>query len=161
MNHIKLFEAYKDYIYNKDMFTISDIMKYLKVDNMLMYEESKLETIYDVDVIEFLKEIFINKTIIFRDINRFEKNRSIKGTVNDIGIFSYKETYIKVKILNPKELVKNNVEIKFKEIQHEKNEDNWFLIDNNSMISIYDYDADSKPLHKKVKLKKESEKYNL
>ena len=102
MNHIKLFEAYKEYIYNKDMFTISDIMKYLKVDNMLMNEESKLETIYDVDVIEFLKEIFINKTIIFRDINRFEKNRSIKGTVNDIGIFSYKETYIKVKILKYK-----------------------------------------------------------
>jgi len=36
-----------------------------------------------------------------------------------------------------------------------------FLIKNNSIVTIYDYDADNKPLHKLVKLKKETEKYNI
>lgn len=166
MKYIKYFENIinsKNYLYNKDMLTISDVMKYLGVDTMLMDEESKLESRYNVDVIEFFKEIFMNKTIIFQDINRFNKDRTIKGKVNDVGVFSYKEAYIKVEILDPKEKEKNSKNIWFPIPQKygDNNDDNWFLIHNNSFISIYDYDADTKPLHKEVKLKKEGEKYNL
>lgn len=161
---IKLFEDFENYIYNSDMFMIYDVMNYLGVNTpgrfIMMDEESELKSIYNVDVIDFFKEIIMNKTILFQDINRFDKNRTIKGEVNDVAMFSYKDdSYIKVEILSPK--VKNIGDIAFKDITYEKTIDNWFLIKNNNMISIYDYDADNKPLHQKVKLEKEGEKYNL
>jgi hypothetical protein len=138
MKYIKLFEYYREsYIRNKDMFFSSDIFDYLGVYDKMMYDENNVpESAYNVDVIDFLKEIFLNKKIIFDPVNNLN---NISGTVTDVTYFVYKDLYIKVKM----------------------KDENEYLIDNNRLAFIFDYDADTKPLHKEVEMKKKAEKYNL
>ena len=91
----------------------------------------------------------------------------MKGKVQDVGHFSYKnEFYIKVALVNTEVMVNDYYFKKYDDkvgnsvISIDK-ENDWFLIKNNSIVTIYDYDAEDKPLHKEVKLKKKAEKYNL
>lgn len=151
MRYIKHFDAY---MYGEDLLSINNIMNYLGVYD-IDDEESKIESVYDVDVIGFLKEIFMNKIIIFTSQNALEGDPTIKGKVKEVKIFPYKdEFFVEVKLLNPE----------IKRIDHfEKigNKYKSYLMKNNHIIAMYEYDADTKPLHKEVKMKKLAEKYNL
>ena len=142
----KIFERYSDerYMFGRDMFFIDDVMRYLDVDVdiMNMDEQTELKSPYNVNVIDFFKEILMNKTIIFQSKNTTLDDPIIKGKVEDVDKFAYKdEFWIKVNLSEPQKA--------------------YFLIKNNAIVTIYDYDADNKPLHKLVKLKKEAKKYNI
>ena len=92
-----------------------------------------------------------------------EKVKSIKESVETImmqielaksqGVIK-DEFWIKVRLEKPK----FKYEDSWYNCRHESDE---YLIKNNSLVSIYNYDADTKPLHKLVKLKKTSEKFNI
>jgi len=144
MKHIKLFERFREsYMRGKDMLFITDVLDYLGVDDNVMYDESYVpESAYGVNVIDFLKEIFLGKQIIFDSISPPTKK---SGVVEDVGYYVYKDVlYIEVKVINTQE-----------------NYNDWFFIKNNYLVFIYGYDADTKPLHKEVEMKKKAEKYNL
>lgn len=123
----------------KFMTTIDKIEKYLKIDYD-WYTQPEVLSEYGVDVIDFIKEIFLGKFIVFTNLNATTGNQIIRGIAEDVSIYRYQTDYfIEVKI-NKKE---------------------WYLIDSSRTIIINEYDAEDKPLHKEVKLKKEAEKYNL
>jgi len=155
ITRFKIFENVKNgYMLGKDLFFINDVMKYLKVDTFVM-DQSMPESPYVDNIMNFFKEIFMNKKIIFKSVDKPFSHTTIKGTVKKIGRFSYKdEFYIKVK-LKDTQTKTDRIFLDY------ENKDEWFLIQNNCIISIYDYDADTKPLHKEVEFKKEAEKYNL
>ena len=156
----KIFEnlaiTYPRYMLSKDMFFINDVIKYLGVELNNFDDEYVPESIYNINVINFFKEILMDKPIIFKSVDRIFNYPYMKGEVTDVGGFAYKdEFYIKVKL--------KNTEIKIDKIFLDRDDDNnqWFLMSNNTITSIYDYDADNKPLHEEVKLKKNAEKYNI
>jgi len=94
---------------------------------------------YNIDVIEFLKEIFLGKKITFYSKNYNNAKWYTKVIVDDIKLFVYKDNiYISVKINN-----------------------DWKLIDPNYSTNIYDYDASDKPEHKLLKILKKAKKYNI
>ncbi len=156
MKYLKLFERFdiiKDYMLGDNLLMIGNVLNYLNIIDQQLDQETELESAYDVNVIDFFKEIFLGKKIVFKSVNKPFNDPQIEGIVNDIGTFYYKsDIYIKVKL-------SNSIWLSGKP-ETESNKD-WFLVKNNSLIAIYDYDADSKPLHKEVKIKKEGEKYNL
>jgi hypothetical protein len=125
--------------YTTSMFTI---INYLNGD--LYWDENNnfkgVDNPYNIDFIEFLKEIFIGKTITFKSVNN-PHNPVLTGKVIGVDYYLYHndEFYISVEFDN-----------------HNKH-----LIQNNNMIVIRVYDADKKPLHQEVKIKKEANKYNI
>lgn len=156
MKYLKIFENFSYYMYGNDILMINNIYDYLGMDTWIM-DESIPDSIYNIDVMKFFEEIFMNKNIIFQSINKILSYPTIKGTVVDIDHFSYKMGfYIKVKLKNSQIMI-NNQFVDYKETD----DDDWFLIKNNNIVTISDYDAKDKPLHKEVKLKKKAEKYNL
>jgi hypothetical protein len=152
MKYIKTFETlYSDY---KNLYLINDInnnkyesiitrdlLEIIGVD-VDYYDKNPNEDWiceYNINVIEFLKEIFLNKNITFFSKNKNDENRYIKETVEDVNLFAYKEElYIFVKINS-----------------------SWKIIDNNKITIIYDYDALDKPEHKLLKILKKAKKYNI
>lgn len=143
MKYIKTFEEYEpnNYINDNDLIRVNDIMSYLGVDVDIdeLDEEHPPKSKYGVDIVDFFKEILLNKNISFKSVNTPEHNPIENGTVSDVKLFSYKEDlYIEVKL----------------------SDSDWIII-NNYISIIIDYDAQNKPLHKEVKRKKEAEKYNL
>ena len=153
MKYIKLFEerikSRTTYMFGNDMFFVSDVMKYLKVDTLPLDENYKPTSIYDVDVIDFFKEILIDKVIIFSPIDGrgpgTKESITITDKVEDVIYFAYKDdVYIQVKISTPV-----------------YNDESWYLLKNHEAIFVKDYDADIKPLHKTVAMKKLAEQYNL
>ena len=158
MKYIKKFETIEDedtYIfgqtsnykseYNDVHVTIGSIMTYLKADidiisqQQLGSEGLKIESKYNVDVVNFLKEIFLKKKVGFQSLNKIENDPHIRGIVKDVDFFAYKDdVYVKVKIKK-----------------------DWALFKQHNLITVDSYDAYKKPLHKLVKLKKEAEKYNI
>jgi len=161
MKYIKTYEIYdqndeqiKKFIPdlgNDQIMTIENIMSYLGVE--IQYPEDSVVipvSKYNIDVIEYFKEIFMGKIITFRSVDALakpEKHPKVKGFIENVDQLAYQdEFYIRVKISG-----------EFKPFQY----DGWFLINNLYDVYVYDYDADTKPLHKEVELKKEAEKYNL
>lgn len=145
MKYIKHFED-DFYENNRDMISIKNIFNYLDIPMFSPFldadQNNKIETKYNVNVIDYLKEIFLNKKVTFKSINKLENNPIKKGVVEDIKFFFYQdEIYIKFKI---------------------KGE--WIIVSDEMPVYLgasTKYDADDKPLHKKVKIAKEAEKYNL
>lgn len=152
MKYIKKFESYevftsKAYGGSKYLF-IGEIMEYLNVDNDRIEDESYFpKSPYDINVIDFFKEIFLNKNINFESVNKIEGYPRIDGIVKSVDHYAYKdEFYIKINL--------------YAKSKDEKDDED-YLISNDSMFSVDDYDAYTKPLHKEVELKKEAEKYNI
>lgn len=133
----------KKYMISNDMFFMSDLFYYLKID--IQYPEDSIVLAtnpYDVNTIEFIKEVLLGKNVVFKSINKPKNNPIIRGTVEDVDQLAYQdEFYIRIKIKDDKL--------------------DWHIIPNYDAIFIEDYDADKKPLHKEVELKKEAENYNL
>lgn len=158
ITNFKIFEKYTNNWYmfpGNNMFFINDIMKYLKADSDVM-DQSIPESPYIDNIMEFFDEVLMNKSIIFQSENKIFKHPTVKGKITEVDYFSYKdEFFVKVKLENPK--IQKNKEF----IDYDNTNDEWFLIKNNTAILIDGYDADTKPLHKMVKLKKETEKYNI
>jgi hypothetical protein len=149
LKYIKTYEAnYERYKYliritnNEVSVSIDDIMDYLYVKYEINdYGNFEFTNRYNIDFIDFLKEIFLEKEIEFKSINKITSNPYIKGKVKDISEYGYKdELFIQFKIYDKK---------------------NWHLAESVIRIYIQNYDAENKPLHKEVELKKEAEKYNL
>jgi len=124
--------------------SVRSILFYLEADYEWFEKPYGLYSNYDIDVIDFFKEIFLGKNITFKSINNIEDQEDpIKiGVVEDISLYLYQdEFFLKFYINSNKSyLVKTSYPITMK---------------------IEDYDAENKPLHKEVKLKKQVEKYNL
>ena len=143
MKYLKTFEYYEPdkYINNEDIITINiyDILHYLDVEiDENLDEDHPPKSKYDVDIVEFLKEILLNENISFKSVNTPEQNPMKSGIVKDVKLFAYKdELYVEVKINN-----------------------DWIIIDNSSSFIVY-YNAENKTLHQEVKMKKKAEKYNL
>lgn len=149
MKYLKTYEDYyigKDgYIISPDLinttkpnhFFINDVFKYLGVNQFPNDEESVGLNPYYIDTIDFLKEIFLNKKIIFTSLDSPNKNPKIEGVVEDVDLFGYKELYVKVKI-----------------------DGKWYII-NSNMIHIYNYDAESKELHQELHIRKAAKDFNL
>lgn len=152
MKFLKTYEKYLldrtsydiEYGYGLDMFFISDVLKYLKIQYDYFSPLEILKTAYNVNTIDFIKEILMNKRVIFTSKNAIKNDPSVNGIIVDvIDFYFYKmDSYLKVKV------------------NYNDNVDEYLMcIDN--IVSIYDYDADEKPLHKEVKLKKQAEKFNI
>jgi hypothetical protein len=129
-------------IFAKYTTSIYTILNYLHSD--LDWDKDNFKGIYcpyNIDVIEFLKEIFVDKKITFRSVNKPDSNPILTGKVIDIYYYLYHddEFYISVRFDNYEE----------------------HLIQGNKIIVIEDYDAENKPLHLEVKMKKQAEKYNI
>jgi hypothetical protein len=154
MKYIKKFETlYKNYT-DINLYTLvnhgndynlfaKDLLEIIEVD--VDYDDKNIDVDwickYDIDVIKFLKEIFLEKEITFYAKN---ENWFNKVKIYDVNLFVYKdEVYITVKI--------NEIT--------EKND--WKIIQNSSIVTVYNYDALNKPEHQKLKQLKKAEKYNL
>lgn len=149
---MKYLKTYEDYYIGKDgyllspylihttksnHFFINDVFKYLGVNQFPNDEESVGLNPYYIDTIDFLKEIFLNKKIIFTSLDLPNKNPKIEGVVEDVDLFGYKELYVKVKI-----------------------DGKWYII-NSNMVHIYNYDAESKELHQELHIRKAAKDFNL
>lgn len=135
MNDNNYYMIYHD---NKYKTYISRIFFYLDV-HYKQFEEPGLYSKYDIDVIDFMKEIFLDKYIIFKSVNKPKDDPIVKGIVENIDFYQYKdEVPIEFQINGDLHLVKYAFP-----------------------IIVKDYDAEQKPLHKEVELKKQAEKYNL
>jgi len=154
MKYIKSFESIGDfisevrntYMYGKDMLFINDIMNYLKVDTQSTDEQYKPESPYDVDVIDFFKEIFVDKYILFTPLDRYKNYKTpFNVKVEDVKCVAYKD----------------DVYIKIKTYDVDLNKWLWYILKNDEGIFLKNYDADTKPLHKEVAMKKDAEKYNV
>jgi hypothetical protein len=146
------------YMLGEDQFFINDVMEYLgvDVDIMTIDENTELESPYFVNVIDFIKEIILDKTIIFQCKDAIMKDPTLNGEVINVDTFFYKdEFWFKVKLKKPKYKYDN----KWYNCRHPNDKE--YLMKNNSIITISDYDANSKPLHKLVELKKRAKKYNI
>jgi hypothetical protein len=154
MKYIKNYEGLIVYDHKT---TIDDILNdelnvYVKYDAYIGAYMQKSK--YDIDIVEYFKEIFIGKYIDFRSINRIKGDPRLEGVVLDVDQFSYQdEFYIKVKLSDDWHIIKSDSGLRI------GIGGSGVPGDNN--IFIKDYDADSKPLHKEVKLKKNAEIYNL
>jgi hypothetical protein len=143
---ITLFEEYKKFnppdFYTDDtsLIAIENVMAYLGVDENIIDENTKPKSIYGVDIIDFFKEIFLHKYVTFRSVNRTENNPVIFGRVVNIELFAYQDELFVNFITNRGYIVSNYDAVK---------------------LQMGDYDAENKPLHKDVKMKKLGEKYNI
>lgn len=140
MKYLKYFENnINTYILQKEHDMISfmpdDVFDYLGIS----YPYNNMKGLYSVNVVEFLREILLNKIISFKEQSLDGKYYNY-AKVKKVGIYKYKDIYIKV--LTNKD-------------------DEWKLITPGSIVVVHDYDADDKPLHKEVRLKKEAKKYNI
>lgn len=150
MKYIKHFED-DFYENNRDMISIKNIFDYLDIPMFSPFldadQNNKIETKYNVNVIDYLKEIFLTKKVTFKSVNKPENNPIKKGVVEDIKFFFYQdEIYIQFKIESRLEISK------------------WYIVSDEMPVYLgasTKYDADDKSLHKKVKIAKEAEKYNL
>lgn len=149
MKYIK----YLEYYLEKDSYLIKsryknisgvrpiDILKYLKLDTDLYYngDETKYkDNPYHVDADDFIREIFVGKKVTCAYINNNIGNGWVEGIVQDVGIYAYRELYIKLKI-----------------------DDKWHIVNNSNIISLEDYDADNKPLHQEIKIAKQASIFNI
>jgi hypothetical protein len=153
MIHIKTFESYL----SKDSYLIKnrkndkyaafrpiDILSFIGLNIEKYYNGDENDILYNpyhIDPIEFLREIFIGKEILFLSIKNdysHPENSWIRGIVQDVNIYAYKDLYIQIKV-----------------------DDKWNLIDNNNISNISDYDANTKPTHKELEIKKDGELFNL
>jgi hypothetical protein len=141
---ITLFKEYKKfnppdfYTDDKSLISIENVLVYLGVDTFDMDQDHPAKSIYGVDIVDFFKEIFLNKYVRFRCVNKTEKDTIISGEVLNIELFAYQdELFI--------EFVTNR----------------GYIVSNFEAVKIEDYDAEDKPLHQEVKRKKMGEKYNI
>lgn len=155
MKYLKKFETLTYKVYVKDYSTdyligkhgkydwesllITNLLNFIGVD--VDYDDKNIDDDwickYDIDVINFLKEIFLGKEVTFYSKNDkwFDKEK-----ICDVKLFAYKdEVYINVKLET----------------------DDWKIICNNHITSVYDYDASNKPEHLKLARLKKIEKYNI
>lgn len=165
----KIFEAdvydtTKNYIFDdKYGFFIADVMDYLSItiehpEDFVVIPVSK----YNVDYIDFIKEIILNKNISFVSADDsandtlsviYPENKvvRIKGIIEKVSqLFVNEEYFIRVKIKGDTSLGVLGI--------------GWHLINNfEKVFFIYPdkYDAEDKPLHKEMILKKETEKFNI
>jgi len=155
MKHIKVFENYFSC-----QFKIQDELDDLKVE-IEFPEDAVVIPVseYDIDVIEYFKEIFLGKMVKFQCIDRLRGNPWVEGVIEDVDQLLYQdEFFIRVKVSKTKddrEWHEKSVEFELSFLK------NWYLMANYSPVIVYDYDVDNKPLHKELELKKEAEKYNL
>jgi len=143
MSYIKTYEKFKNnkgYMYGRDLLIINNIKTYLGlIINFNMNSNTLPKSKYDIDFIEFFKEILMGKYITFTSVDKLKYNPICDGLVEDVDFYIYKNRfYIRVEIL-----------------------DEWYLIKSDEIVAINNYDADTKPLHKEIKIKKDIEKYNL
>ena len=139
MKYIKTYEQSKLSTLNIHLYDIENELKiYLDFNN----GEPILKSEFNIDYVNFCKEIFLNKFIAVKSMDRTKNDPLIYGKVNNIGLFFYQDGYfLKIKIENI-----------------------WHLIQNNVILTIYDVDnfeIENKPLHKKLKIQKKANKYNL
>ena len=151
MKYLKTFEDNKnepDYIIQNTgkyvTIILRNVLDYLNINSELGQSTGEIiltESNYKVNLIDFLKEIFLNKIVEFKTINKKEYNPIIiKKIKNIIGTYSYSyDIYLNIMC----------------------DDDNIYIIDIDHINKIYNYDAYKKPLHNEVKFKKEAEKYNL
>lgn len=141
MKYLKYFENNNvdTYILQRENRLISfmpdDVFDYLDI----FYPYNNIKGIYNVNAVEFLKEILLNKIISFMEQGEDAKYYNY-AKVLKVGFYKYKDIYIKV--LTNKD-------------------DEWKLINPGSIVVVHDYDAEDKPLHKEVRFKKDSKKYNI
>ena len=95
-----------------------------------------------------MREIFVDKNVVFLSINKPEGDPTLDGKIKDVDFYFYKDEFF----------IKLKFETKVK-VYLRKND--WHLVNNGVAIIVYDYDADTKPLHKEVELRKEAERYNI
>jgi hypothetical protein len=97
---------------------------------------------YNIDVIKFLKEIFLKKEITFYSKSQYNAKWYSNVKIYDVNLNVYNdEIYISVKIKN--------------------DHYDWEIIDNSTIVTVYNYDASNKSEHQKLKQFKKAEKYNL
>jgi hypothetical protein len=148
MRYIKTYEdlSKKTYLINDQLdylnqtrFAIDGVLNYLGVE----IKDGKPVSKYNVDVVDFFKEIFLDKNIVFLSVNAPEGHPYVSGKVKDVSYYVYHldEFFITVKFYN--------------------DEDEQIMINNRGTVMLDGYDADKKPLHKEVEMKKEAENYNL
>lgn len=134
---------------NTYKFIVDDVMSDLQVE--IQYPEDSVvipKSIYHIDVIDYFKEILLNKNISFLSVNKPENNPYVSGKVVNVDQLAYKDEFFITVKLNDKPSFKNSIS-------------DWILINNQTPVTVQNYDADDKPLHKKVKLEKMTNKYNL
>lgn len=162
MKYLKKFETlYKNY--KDDNYLLMDISK--NESNISLLSKDLLEIIgvnvdynddkndwickYNIDVIKFLKEIFLEKEITFYSKSQDNAKWYSNVKIYDVDLYTYKdEIYISVKIKN----------------DHYPNKFwvyDWKIIDNSTIVTVYNYDASNKSEHQKLKQLKKVEKYNL
>jgi len=157
MINIKKFEHFNEeetYIienrYKYTTLSLYNVMKYLKIEKDNNFNKYNNE--YNVNIIDFLKEIFLDKYISFNciPVKKDSKNK-IKGIVKDIKIFEPNNTNFYIEI-NIHDILK-------------REKDTWYLMQYFPIISVYNYNANNKSLHQKIKIRKElykeTQKYNL
>lgn len=154
MKYLKKYENYLmnkssydiEYGYGRDLFFLTNVLDYLGTYFDIKYFPANH---YNIDAIKFIKEILLDKRILFTSVDATKNNPTINGIVRKvIEFYLYKmDYYLKVDV----EVNKGDDKIVV----------DTYLINPEKIISIYDYDADKKPLHKEMKMKKEAEKYNL
>lgn len=140
MKHIKNFDNYliggNDPKSVSVVLTPEDIFDYLGINT---YDHEKIHiNKYDINIQVFMNEVFLGKNIEFTSLDKINGNKDIKCKVKEVSTWYYKELYI---------------------IVNDGTDDN--VIKPDSIIRIFDYDAEDKPLHKDIKIKQKAYKYNL
>lgn len=151
MKHIKLFEGYlakNSYLIKNrkntkySSFRPRDILSFIGLNIERYYNGDENDILYNpyhINPIEFLREIFIGKDISFLSVKNDSEDGWIGGIVQDVNIYAYKDLYIQIKV-----------------------DDKWSLMGNNNIANIMsNYDANTKPTHKELEIKKEGELFNL
>lgn len=145
MKYIESFESYlepnsyliKNRNFKYDSIRPKDLLKFIGLDTEKYYNgDEVLDNPYNINIIDYLKEIFLNKRISFKCLE--SNGRWLDGIAKDVKLYLYKEIYINLKI-----------------------DDRWFTMHNNYICTIIDYDADSKPIHKELEIKKDGDLFNL
>jgi len=125
---------------------IDDILTYLDIniiDKVSWFDSSPGEewNHNNINLINFLKEIFVGKRVKFKSVDKEKGNPYITKKINDVtGTFRYSDYDWYIKVISGK---------------------NEYLIDITTINKVYNYDTKNKPLHKEMKIKKDAEKYNI
>lgn len=141
MKHLKQYELtnYKTYRnrnmkYDFHSFLVNDLLS----DMGLSIDKPKGESIYNIDADKYLKEIYLNKKVYFKDE---VKNIWITDMVNDVTLEYWMERdtiYVLLKI-----------------------DKYWHRIHGNNFNKVYNYDAENKPEHKKLEMAKTAKQFNI
>lgn len=137
MKHLKEYLNYNTYSnikYNNHSFLTNDLLS----DIGLNIDNPKGESIYNIDVDKYLKEIYLNKKVKF---NNEEDDKWITGIVNDVNLDYWRS--------------RNTIYILLKIGKY------WYRINDKHFNIVYDYDAENKPEHSKLKIAKTANKYNI